>query len=82
MGRGIFNVDGDRWNMQRRVASYECNMRSLRRFIVMVMEEVIDQLLPLVREASEMDKCLRLQDVLRRFAFDNICKVVKVSLDV
>ncbi|GLJ47433.1 hypothetical protein SUGI_1000970 [Cryptomeria japonica] len=75
LGRGIFNADGDGWKMQRRVASYEFNTRSLRSFIVQVVEEVTDRLLPLLREASETSRCLDLQDVLQRFAFDNICKV-------
>ncbi|GLJ50325.1 hypothetical protein SUGI_1072160 [Cryptomeria japonica] len=82
LGRGIFNADEDGWKMQSRVTSYECNTRSLRSSIVLAMEEVTDRLLPLLQEASEMGRCLDLQDVLQRFAFDNICKVVKVSLAV
>ncbi|GLJ31776.1 hypothetical protein SUGI_0639170 [Cryptomeria japonica] len=62
-------------------------MRSLTSFIVQVMEEVMDwllmdRLLPLLWEASETGRCLDIQDVLQRFVFDNICKVVKVSLVV
>ncbi|GLJ05971.1 hypothetical protein SUGI_0029500 [Cryptomeria japonica] len=48
LGRGIFNADEDGWKIQRRVASYECNRRCLRSFIVLVMEEVIDWFLPLL----------------------------------
>ncbi|GLJ30019.1 hypothetical protein SUGI_0593420 [Cryptomeria japonica] len=40
----------------------------------------MDWLLSLLSEASEMSMCLDLQDVLQRFVYDNICKVVKVSL--
>ncbi|KAH9299175.1 hypothetical protein KI387_030857 [Taxus chinensis] len=75
LGTGIFNVDGDGWKLQRRVASYQFNTRSLRSFIVEVVEEVTERLLPLLGDASRRGGWLDLQDVLQRFAFDNICKV-------
>eukprot|EP01018_Ginkgo_biloba_P010602 Gb_06661 [translate_table: standard] len=76
LGRGIFNADGEIWKMQRRIASYEFNTKSLRNFIVEAVEgEITDRLLPLLKKAGEEGDRLNMQDVLKRFAFDNICKV-------
>eukprot|EP01018_Ginkgo_biloba_P035401 Gb_16936 [translate_table: standard] len=76
LGRGIFNADGDSWKFQRKVASYEFSSRSLRNFTLDVVRgEVADRLLPLLRTASERGSVVDMQDILQRFAFDNICKV-------
>eukprot|EP01018_Ginkgo_biloba_P035411 Gb_12228 [translate_table: standard] len=76
LGRGIFNADGDAWKFQRKVASYEFSSRSLRNFTFEVVRgEVTDRLLPLLRMAGERGSVVDMQDILQRFAFDNICKV-------
>jgi cytochrome P450 len=76
LGKGIFNSDGDAWKLQRKIASYEFNTRSLRNFVLrVVVEEVTDRLLPVLHNACEKGSCLDFQDILQRFAFDTICKV-------
>ncbi|KAJ8536573.1 hypothetical protein K7X08_034974 [Anisodus acutangulus] len=76
LGRGIFNVDGELWNTQRKLASHEFSTKSLREFVVKTLEEVVEtRLIPLLNQAAKSNKVLDLQDVLRRFAFDTICKV-------
>ncbi|XVF54679.1 hypothetical protein PTKIN_Ptkin05aG0200200 [Pterospermum kingtungense] len=76
LGCGIFNVDGELWNTQRKLASHEFSTKSLREFVVKTLqEEVENRLLPLLEEAMESEKVVDLQDVLRRFAFDTVCKV-------
>nr|ATG29917.1 CYP94P5 [Taxus chinensis] len=72
LGAGIFNVDGEAWKLQRKVASHEFNTRSLRSFIVRVVDEATGRLVSIMDERSGG---LDLQDLLQRFAFDNICKV-------
>ncbi|XP_010906406.1 cytochrome P450 CYP94D108 [Elaeis guineensis] len=75
-GHGIFNSDGEHWNLQRKAASFEFNTRSLRNFVVdTVQQEVAQRLLPLLKKASKKEETIDFQDVLERFAFDNICKV-------
>ncbi|KAH9322703.1 hypothetical protein KI387_017342, partial [Taxus chinensis] len=66
----------------RRVASYEFSTRSLRDFIAeTVQREIADRLLPLLRKSAESTdeegnvRRLDMQEVLKRFGFDNICKV-------
>ncbi|XP_062207169.1 cytochrome P450 CYP94D108-like [Phragmites australis] len=76
LGHGIFNSDGEQWLWQRKAASYEFSKRSLRNFVVdTVRFEVIERLLPLLERAARDGRTLDVQDVLERFAFDNICRV-------
>ncbi|KAJ4787130.1 Cytochrome P450 94A1 [Rhynchospora pubera] len=60
VGHGIFNSDGDEWKWQRKTASFEFNKKSLRNY---------------GSQAAEKGVKVELQDVLERFAFDNICRV-------
>ncbi|TXG70251.1 hypothetical protein EZV62_005186 [Acer yangbiense] len=76
LGQGIFNSDGELWKVQRKTASYEFNTKSLRNFVIEnVSSEISARLVPTLTKAAETEQVLDLQDVLERFAFDNICKV-------
>ncbi|KAJ4787129.1 Cytochrome P450 [Rhynchospora pubera] len=76
VGHGIFNSDGDEWKWQRKTASFEFNKKSLRNFVVdTVHSEITNRLLPILQRAAEKGVKVELQDVLERFAFDNICRV-------
>ncbi|GMN53261.1 hypothetical protein TIFTF001_022405 [Ficus carica] len=76
LGDGIFNSDGELWRKQRKTASYEFNTKSLRNFVMRnVVVEIQTRFLPILRKASETGKVLDLQDILERFAFDNVCKL-------
>ncbi|KAG1369663.1 cytochrome P450 94C1 [Cocos nucifera] len=70
LGRGIFNVDGDSWQFQRKMASLELGSVSVRSYAFhIVTAEIRRRLIPL------SDGVVDLQDLFRRFAFDNICKI-------
>ncbi|GLU03630.1 hypothetical protein SLE2022_208190 [Rubroshorea leprosula] len=76
LGDGIFNVNGDSWKFQRQVASHEFNTKSLRRFVETVVNtELSDRLIPMLSDAAENRTVLDFQDILQRFAFDNICRI-------
>ncbi|XP_004301073.1 PREDICTED: cytochrome P450 94B3-like [Fragaria vesca subsp. vesca] len=76
LGDGIFNADGELWKVQRKTASYAFNIKSLRNFVMdNVSFEIETRLVPLLVRASDTGCRLDLQDVLERFAFDNICKM-------
>ncbi|KAK8582221.1 hypothetical protein V6N13_145202 [Hibiscus sabdariffa] len=75
LGKGIFNVDGDSWEFQRKMASLELGSTSIRRHAFdIVNSEIQSRLLPLLSSVSREQRVLDLQDVFRRFSFDNICK--------
>ncbi|KAK6940714.1 Cytochrome P450 [Dillenia turbinata] len=76
LGNGIFNIDGENWKFQRQVSSHEFNTRTLRRFTETVVDtELFDRLIPILSESVQKKTVLDFQDVLQRFAFDNICKI-------
>ncbi|XP_062149599.1 cytochrome P450 94A2-like [Alnus glutinosa] len=76
LGHGIFNVDGESWKFQRQVASHEFNTKSLRKFVETVVDtEISDRLIPILSSAAATGTVLDFQDILQRFAFDNICKI-------
>ncbi|ERN01637.1 hypothetical protein AMTR_s00090p00093060 [Amborella trichopoda] len=76
LGDGIFNADGDTWKIQRKTASFQFSTKSLRTFMLSVVQSEINQrLIPLLEFVSSSQKLIDLQDVLERFAFDNVCKV-------
>ncbi|KAG6414769.1 hypothetical protein SASPL_122143 [Salvia splendens] len=71
LGRGIFNVDGDLWRFQRKMASLELGSVSVRSYAFdIVTSEIESRLVPLLRSRSDFD----LQDIFRRFSFDSICR--------
>ncbi|TVU50763.1 hypothetical protein EJB05_02152, partial [Eragrostis curvula] len=76
LGDGLFNSDGEQWLWQRKNASLEFTKRSLRKFVVDVVQaEVAGRLIPLLRRSGDGEAVLDMQDVLERFAFDTICMV-------
>ncbi|KAK8482359.1 hypothetical protein V6N13_069101 [Hibiscus sabdariffa] len=75
LGKGIFNVDGDLWKFQRKMASLQLGSISVRMHAFDIVEsEVRTRLIPLLLSVSGKQRVLDLQDVFRRFSFDNICK--------
>ncbi|KAF7147264.1 hypothetical protein RHSIM_Rhsim03G0150900 [Rhododendron simsii] len=76
LGDGIFNTNGESWKFQRQVASHEFNTKSLRKFVEQVVDtELNDRLIPILSAAAANNTVLDLQDVLQRFAFDNVCAI-------
>ncbi|XP_074316542.1 cytochrome P450 94B3-like [Silene latifolia] len=76
LGRGIFNVDGELWASQRKLASHEFTTKSLKEFVVKTLEDEVEgRLFPLLQTAANENKVIDLQEVLKRLTYDTICKV-------
>lgn len=76
LGRGIFNVDGDLWRFQRKMASLELGSVSVGSFAFSIVSaEIKSRLLPLLGSVASAGSVIDLQDVFRRFSFDTICKI-------
>lgn len=75
LGRGIFNVDGDLWKFQRKMASLQLGSSSVKSFAFeTVTSEIESRLIPVLYSFSnQKDRILDLQDVFRRFSLDVIC---------
>ncbi|XP_022982702.1 cytochrome P450 94B3 [Cucurbita maxima] len=77
LGCGIFNVDGELWRTQRKLASHEFSAKSLQEFVVETLESEVEmRLLPALETSSRDGAVVDLQDLLKRFAFGVIGKVV------
>ncbi|KAF5188444.1 Cytochrome p450 [Thalictrum thalictroides] len=75
LGSGIFNVDGKIWSTQRKLASHGFTTKSLKEFVVTALEEEVNtRLLPTLEKAMKSNEVIDLQDLLRRFAFNIVCK--------
>jgi cytochrome P450 len=75
LGKGIFNVDGDLWMKQRKLASHEFSLRSINEFIMNTLEEEVNgKLLPFMDSLSIENKVVDFQELLGRFSFNVICK--------
>ncbi|KAL0014557.1 hypothetical protein SO802_001626 [Lithocarpus litseifolius] len=76
LGCGIFNADGELWHTQRKLASHEFSAKSLREFLMNALkEEVENQLFPVLESLATSNEVVDLQELLRRLAFNMICKV-------
>lgn len=77
LGNGIFNSDGGHWKLQRRTASLEFSTKVIRTFVVSnIHSQAAARLLPALGERARDGKVFDVQDLLDRFAFNNVCKVV------
>ncbi|KAH1077018.1 hypothetical protein GYH30_052496 [Glycine max] len=75
LGQGIFNVDGEPWLTQRRLASHEFSTKSLREFVMHTLEkEVCERLVPVLEALCGENKVVDLQELLGRFSFNVICR--------
>ncbi len=76
LGDGIFVANGEKWKLQRKVASHEFASNSLRNFMHgTVQAELNDRLIPLLTKICSVGASIDLQDLFMRFAFDSICKL-------
>ncbi|OWM73983.1 hypothetical protein CDL15_Pgr022254 [Punica granatum] len=76
LGSGIFNVDGELWWKQRKLASHEFSTNSLRDYAMNALrKEVKNELLPALELVAEDGQTVDLQDLLKRLTFNLICKV-------
>lgn len=76
LGTGIFNVDGELWYAQRKLVSHEFSARALRELEFAVLEdEARERLVPALGLAAASGDAIDMQDLLRRFSFDVICRV-------
>ncbi|KAI3450693.1 hypothetical protein Pfo_007358 [Paulownia fortunei] len=79
LGRGIFNVDGDLWRFQRKMACLELGSLSVRSYAFdVITSEIQSRLIPLLSSVADKENgtsnSLDLQDIFRRFSFDSICR--------
>jgi cytochrome P450 len=75
LGDGIFNVDGEQWRKQRKLASLEFSTRNLKDFSSVVFREKAVKLSKILLEAYNTEQTVEMQGLLLRSTMDSICKV-------
>lgn len=74
LGEGIFNVDGEKWRVQRKTASKIFTMKALKETMTDVM---MDHALVLFDHLSGLSASspIDIQDCFQRFTLDSICRI-------
>lgn len=80
LGNGIFNVDGNLWLKQRRLATHDFTPKSLREYVTVLRNEVEKELLAFLNASAEDSQPFDLQELLRRFTFNIVC-IVFLGID-
>mmetsp|Transcript_72852 Transcript_72852/g.183600 ORF Transcript_72852/g.183600 Transcript_72852/m.183600 type:complete len:551 (+) Transcript_72852:66-1718(+) len=75
LGHGIFNADGSMWKMQRKVASHEFSVRSLRDFMFKVFQAHSEKAVRLVGRACSSGAVVNAQDLFARYTLDSIGQI-------
>ncbi|XP_052291208.1 alkane hydroxylase MAH1-like [Citrus sinensis] len=77
LGDGVLNADGDLWKIQRKIIHSVMKHNKFESALEKVAHQKMETgLIPVLDHASELGTVVDLQDVLKRFAFDNICLLV------
>ncbi|KDO37689.1 hypothetical protein CISIN_1g047842mg [Citrus sinensis] len=77
LGDGVLNADGDLWKIQRKIIHSVMKHNKFESALEKVAHQKMETgLIPVLDHASELGTVVDLQDVLKRFAFDNICMLV------
>ncbi|KAL6623166.1 hypothetical protein ACP70R_033045 [Stipagrostis hirtigluma subsp. patula] len=76
LGGGIFNADGERWRAQRKLVSHQFTARALREQVGAALErEARARLVPALDAAAAGGGVVDVQELLREFAFNVVCRV-------
>ncbi|KAF6149133.1 hypothetical protein GIB67_025989 [Kingdonia uniflora] len=77
IGTGIFNIDYEPWQTQRKMAHTVFTSKNFRNYISSVSRKGVEEaLLPLLSHVATHETTLNLEDVFMRYAFDSIFTVI------
>jgi cytochrome P450 len=75
LGQGIFNVDGDIWQRQRRIGSHGFNTNQLNNNALKCFKECSDKLIKKINYYADNDIAFDIKDLFFRTTMDSICKI-------
>lgn len=75
LGDGIFAVDGEKWQKQRKLASFEFSTRSLREHSAAVFRKNAVKLAAALSDAADARQVIELQDWFMKSMMDTITEV-------
>ncbi|TKY68441.1 Cytochrome P450 704C1 [Spatholobus suberectus] len=82
LGDGMFTVDGEKWQHQRKVASYEIGTKTVRDFSFQVFKSNAVKLAGIVSKTAMSNKTVDFQELFVKSTLDSVFKIVLgVDLD-
>lgn len=75
LGSGIFNVDGEQWKTQRKLAARIFTVKAFSNIITSVMHEDTEQLDRILAEKAESGEAFNIQDLFFRFTLSTFVKI-------
>jgi len=75
LGQGIFNVDGNLWQQQRRIASHGFNTKQLNNNALRCFEQCANNLVDKINEYVDKGMAFDIKDLFFRVTVDSICKI-------
>ena len=76
LGDGIFAVDNETWQKQRKTASIEFHSTKFRKLTIDSLFELVNnRLIPVLDSSLKKSVSIDLQDILLRLTFDNVCMI-------
>eukprot|EP00053_Salpingoeca_punica_P018017 m.175061 g.175061 ORF g.175061 m.175061 type:complete len:574 (-) comp17340_c0_seq1:1920-3641(-) len=75
IGHGIFAVDGEKWRIQRKIASREFSVSKFRNLQLHAFVEHAEKVVEIVRKHARKGEAFDLQDVFYRFTMDSMVKI-------
>ncbi|XP_015965898.1 cytochrome P450 704C1-like [Arachis duranensis] len=82
LGDGIFTVDGEKWQHQRKVATQEISTKAVKDFSLQVFQSNAVTLARVVSEAAISNKAIDFQDLFMKATLDQVFKIIiGVDLD-
>ncbi|GBB96249.1 hypothetical protein RclHR1_02710008 [Rhizophagus clarus] len=75
LGDGIFNVNGQMWKFQRKLASHLFYGKNFREIICVVFEEETKKFLKIMEEKANSGEIFDLQELFYRFTLDSFGKI-------
>jgi cytochrome P450 len=75
LGNGIFNVDGEMWYHQRKVASNIFTTNNFQTYMTSVFLDMIERVTSVLDDAAQSGRVVCLSDLFYRFTFDSFCKI-------
>ncbi|CAL5409522.1 unnamed protein product [Camellia sinensis] len=77
LGNGIFNVDSEVWETQRKTATSVFNHHRFQTFVVKTIWNKVEKgLIPVFEHASELGTEMNLKELFQHFTFDSACMLV------
>jgi cytochrome P450 len=75
LGVGIFNVDGDRWQVQRKITSQIFHVKNFRDFFTAVFREETLLVLEILRRHADQGTVIDICDLLHRFTLESFARI-------